>query len=110
MALSADVVVVGGGLAGACAALAARESGAEVLLIARSPGATAMSSGAIDFAAADDDAPIGEAARRLARNAPGHPYALLGDALVPAIDDAMALLERHLSALGLQGARSASAP
>lgn len=108
MALSADVVVVGGGLAGACAALAAREAGAEVLLIARSPGATAMSSGAIDFAAADDDAPIGEAARRLARNAPGHPYALLGDALVPAIDDALALLERHLAALGMQGARSAA--
>ncbi|MFL5310984.1 MAG: FAD-binding protein [Myxococcales bacterium] len=106
MALSADVVVVGGGLAGACAALVAREAGAGVLLIARSPGATAMSSGAIDFAATADDAPIGEAARSLARNAPGHPYALLGDALVPAIDDALALLQRHLATLGMHGARS----
>ncbi len=108
MALTTDVVVVGGGLAGACAALAAREAGADVLLVARAPGATAMSSGAIDFAGAEDDAPIGEAARKLARAAPGHPYALLGDGLVPAIDDALAFLQRHLSALGLSGARTAA--
>ncbi len=108
MALTTDVVVVGGGLAGACAALAAREAGADVLLVARAPGGTAMSSGAIDFAGAEDDAPIGEAARKLARAAPGHPYALLGDGLVPAIDDALAFLQRHLSALGLSGARTAA--
>jgi glycerol-3-phosphate dehydrogenase subunit B len=108
VALTTDVVVIGGGLAGACAALAAREAGAEVVSIARAPGATAMSSGAIDFAAAEDDAPIGEAARRLARNAPGHPYALLGEGLVPAIDDALALLVRHFAGLEMKGARSAS--
>ena len=108
MALTTDVVVVGGGLAGACAALSAREAGAAVLLVARAPGATAVSSGAIDFAGGDDDAPIGEAARKLARSAPGHPYALLGDALVPAIDDALALLGRHLASLAVQGARTAA--
>jgi glycerol-3-phosphate dehydrogenase subunit B len=108
VALTTDVVVVGGGLSGACAALGAREAGAEVLLVARAPGATALSSGAIDFAGAEDDAPIGEAARRLAREGRGHPYALLGDALVPAIDEALALLQRHLTALGVSGARTAS--
>jgi glycerol-3-phosphate dehydrogenase subunit B len=108
VALTADVVVIGGGLAGACAALGAREAGAEVLLVARAPGATAMSSGAIDFAGSDDDAPIGEAARRLSHAAPGHPYALLGDALVAAIDDALAVLQRHLAALGVSGARTAA--
>lgn len=107
MALTADVVVIGGGLAGSCAALEAREAGAEVLLVARAPGATAVSSGAIDFAASDDDASIGEAARKLAR-LPGHPYALLGEGLVPAIDDAMALLRRHLPGLGISGARVAA--
>jgi glycerol-3-phosphate dehydrogenase subunit B len=108
VALTADVVVVGGGMAGVCAALAAREAGAEVLLVSRAPGATAVSSGAIDFAGSDDDASIGEAARRLARAAPGHPYALLGEGLVAAIDDALALLQRHLASLGVQGARSAA--
>jgi len=108
LALNADVVVVGGGLAGACAAFAAREAGAQVLVVARAPGASAMSSGAIDFAGGDDDLPIGEAARRLAHAAPAHPYALLGDALVPAIDDALSLLVRHLAALGVTGARSAA--
>lgn len=108
MALTTDVVVVGGGLAGACAALSAREAGAAVLLVARAPGASAVSSGAIDFAGGDDDAPIGEAARKLARSAPGHPYALLGEALAPAIDDALALLARHLASLAIQGARTAA--
>ena len=107
MALTADVVVIGGGLAGSCAALAAREAGADVLLVARAPGASAVSSGAIDFAASEDDESIGEAARKLARS-PGHPYALLGDGLVPAIDDALALLRRHLVALDLTGARMAA--
>ena len=51
MALTADVVVVGGGMAGACAALAAREQGAKVLLVSRASGATTLSSGAIDFGA-----------------------------------------------------------
>jgi glycerol-3-phosphate dehydrogenase subunit B len=42
---SVDVLIVGGGVAGVAAALAARESGAAVALIRRGPGATALSSG-----------------------------------------------------------------
>jgi len=107
VAVTADVVVIGGGLSGTCAALAAREAGADVVLVSRAPGATAISSGALDFASSDDDASIGEAARRLAR-LPGHPYGLLGEALVPAIDEAIALLRRHLGSLALAGARFAA--
>jgi glycerol-3-phosphate dehydrogenase subunit B len=107
VALTADVVVIGGGLSGTCAALAARETGAHVLLVSRAPGATAVSSGAIDFASSDDDASIGESARRLAR-LPGHPYGLLGEALVPAIDEAIALLRGHLGWLAMAGARFAA--
>lgn len=43
------VVVVGGGLAGAAAALAARALGAEVILVRQACGATALSSGALDW-------------------------------------------------------------
>lgn len=50
--LSPDVLVVGGGLAGAVAAARAREAGARVLLVHRQGGGTAVSSGAID--AGDD--------------------------------------------------------
>jgi glycerol-3-phosphate dehydrogenase subunit B len=107
VALTADVVVVGGGMAGACAALAAREKGAEVLLVARASGATALSSGAIDFGGNADDATVGEGARALSQK-PGHPYALFGDSLPALLERTMALLRRHLVSLSLEGARTAA--
>ena len=107
MALTADVVVVGGGMAGVCASLAAREKGAKVLLVARASGATALSSGAIDFGGAVADATVGEGARAVSRQ-PGHPYALLGDALPALLERTMAFLRRHLVSLGLEGARVAA--
>jgi glycerol-3-phosphate dehydrogenase subunit B len=96
VALSTDVLVIGGGMAGAAAALTARASGARVVLAARAPGATALSSGAVDIAA-DGDLPIREAARKLAGR-PGHPYALVGD-LDAAVDDAL----KFLRGLGFSG-------
>ncbi len=44
------VVVVGSGIAGVSAALAAREQGAEVTLVRGAPGATSLSFGAVDAA------------------------------------------------------------
>ena len=44
------VVVVGGGLAGAWAAITAARAGAEVTLVSRAPGATALYAGAIEIA------------------------------------------------------------
>ena len=44
-----DVLVIGGGIAGAMAATQARWAGLQVLLVRRSLGATAVSSGAIHF-------------------------------------------------------------
>jgi glycerol-3-phosphate dehydrogenase subunit B len=77
-------------MAGAVAALSARAAspGARVALVRRSPGATALSSGAVD-AAPDAEAlpsdrffarraPL-DAARRYAARHPEHPYAALGD-------------------------------
>ncbi len=42
--------MIGTGLAGACAAMALREGGAEVEVIARAPGASALGGGTVDFA------------------------------------------------------------
>jgi glycerol-3-phosphate dehydrogenase subunit B len=88
--LDCDVLVVGGGLAGAMAALSARSAGARVALARRSPGATALSSGAISAGpdlGALPRSPLAaragpaEAARRIAQLRPDHPYAVLGDGL-----------------------------
>ncbi|HEY6098042.1 MAG TPA: anaerobic glycerol-3-phosphate dehydrogenase subunit B [Anaeromyxobacter sp.] len=94
--LDADVLVIGGGMAGAMAALAARQAGAQTVLVRRSPGATALSSGAISVApdrAGPPDASLAaragplEAARRLAATRPDHPYATAGiERLAEALD------------------------
>ncbi|HYR56848.1 MAG TPA: FAD-binding protein, partial [Myxococcaceae bacterium] len=86
----AEILVVGGGMAGCIAALSARKNGAEVVVARRSLGATALSSGAIDVAP-DPAAPPGDmksqlvspllAAREVARTRPNHPYAVLVDRL-----------------------------
>ena len=60
--MAVDVLVIGGGMAGAAAALTARAAGATVLLAARAPGASALSSGAADLG-----------------DVKAHPYALLPD-------------------------------
>ncbi|BDG07077.1 FAD-binding protein [Anaeromyxobacter paludicola] len=102
-----DVLVLGGGLAGAVAALAARERGARVALVRRSPGASALSSGAVGVAW-DADALPGdplrarrgwlESARRLGARRPEHPYAVVGEGLreLPA---ALAFAASELEAL-----------
>lgn len=105
--VEADVLVIGGGMAGAVAALAARAGGARVALVRRAPGATALSSGAVGVAAdpaAAPDEPLAwrrgplEAARRLAALRPGHPYAILAGDL-PRLGDALAFAVRALDPL-----------
>ena len=84
--VDADVLVLGGGAAGAVAALAAQELGAKVVVVRRSLGATAVSSGAADVAPdplATAASPLGErrsllqCAEALAARRPDHPYAIL---------------------------------
>lgn len=57
-----DVVVIGAGLAGHCAALAAAEAGAQVLLLEKTPepgGSTLMSAGSFALAGTDLQAAVG---------------------------------------------------
>lgn len=104
-ALEADVLVVGGGMAGALAALAARALRARVVLVRRAPAATALSSGAVGVApdvwAAPADplasrmGPV-DAARKLAASRPDHPYALVGPA-AGALEEALAFAAGELA-------------
>ena len=80
-----DVLVIGGGLAGATAALTARAAGASVALASRSWGATALSTGALDIGYAPAISPERAAPRTLRDNIndiiahrPRHPYGMLG--------------------------------
>jgi glycerol-3-phosphate dehydrogenase subunit B len=88
--IECDVLVVGGGMAGATAALAAREGGARVVLARKAPGSTGLSGGAVSVAqdpGCMPDTPFAaragvvESARRIAATRPGHPYRLLQDQL-----------------------------
>ena len=87
------VLVIGGGIAGYCAALAARRDGAEVTVVARAPGATALYAGGMEII--DDVESI--------LRQENHPLARLGiDAvgLAAELDTAVSTL---LLALGKEG-------
>jgi glycerol-3-phosphate dehydrogenase subunit B len=64
-----SVVVIGGGFAGYSAALAARRAGAEVTMVARAPGATALYAGAMEIV---DDL------ESILGTQPHHPFTRLG--------------------------------
>lgn len=103
--MKTDVLVVGGGVAGAMAALAARELGREVWMAARAPGATALSSGGFEVApdpGAGPGSPFGrgrtvtECIEAIAGARPSHPYARVGAAGRARMGDAFRLLAEHL--------------
>ena len=81
--------MIGGGFAGYCAALAARRAGAEVTVLARAPGATALYAGAMEIV---DDLD------RLLATEPHHPFARLGmDAVRLATELDTAIQALHLA-------------
>ena len=82
---SADVVVIGAGLAGLTAAIAAAESGAHVVVLAKGHAATHWGPGGIDVAGIPAASTPRDGIRRLAGE-PGHPYAFLGDDVAAALD------------------------
>ena len=92
MDLTADVLVVGGGMAGLVAGTLAARSGLHTILITRGHGATANSSGAIDILgylpmAGTPTASPAEGLYGITSLYPFHPYSLLGiDPEGPAID------------------------
>jgi anaerobic glycerol-3-phosphate dehydrogenase len=90
------VLVIGGGIAGYCAALAARRDGAEVTVVAKAPGATALYAGGMEVV--DDLDAI------LSRQ-PHHPFTRLGlDSvrLATELDTAIHTLQLALEKEGLK--------
>jgi glycerol-3-phosphate dehydrogenase subunit B len=90
-----SVVVIGGGIAGYTAAMAARRDGAEVTVVARAPGATALYAGAMEIV---DDLDS------ILNSQPHHPITRLGiDAvgLATELDNAVTSLQVALAKEGL---------
>ena len=91
--MAGRVLVIGRGLAGSMAALAARKAGAEVTVAARAYGRTALCSGLIGLAAAPhpkEPLPLDAAVLRLLQRNARHPYGRFADP-VGAIDEAVRL-------------------
>jgi glycerol-3-phosphate dehydrogenase subunit B len=80
---SADVVVIGAGLAGMTAAIALAETGASVEVVARGHAATHWASGGLDVAAPPRATTPADGVASL-RKVRGHPYALLADGVAAA--------------------------
>lgn len=94
--MARSVLVVGGGIAGYVAALAARRDGAEVTVVARAPGATALYAGGMEIV---DDLDA------LLTSQPNHPIPRLGlDAvgLATELDNAVSTLQVALDKEGLK--------
>lgn len=76
---SFDVVVIGGGLSGMMAALAARRQGAEVAILTEGNGVLELSSGSIDLLGAlPSGGPVTAPYEAFGGLAADHPYVLLG--------------------------------
>ncbi len=82
---TADVVVIGAGLAGLTAAIRLADGGARVEVVARGHAATHWMAGGFDVAAPPGSATSAEGVAVLAAR-PGHPYALLQGDIGPAVE------------------------
>ena len=68
--MNPDIIIIGGGMAGAAAAISAKAKGADVTLIRKGFGSTALSSGAFDIL--DTNRDIHSLNKR-------HPYRIVGE-------------------------------
>jgi glycerol-3-phosphate dehydrogenase subunit B len=97
VAIDSDVLVVGGGLAGATAALAAAETGAFVRLVAAKKSTLRQATGLVDALGVVDGAFVTDPFAAVDRLPEGHPYRVLGpDALRAGLE----LFDEHVPGYG----------
>lgn len=94
--MKTDVLVIGGGLAGSMAALAAARAGRQVTLVSAGEATLHMESGCVDLWGAPD-LPPGEAIARLETDRPDHPYSLVGR---PALEEGLAAFRSYTEEAG----------
>jgi len=90
---TADVVVVGAGLAGLVTTYELARRGAAVVLLAKGHASTHWAAGTLDVAALPRSATPRDGVRTLAE-LPNHPYAVLRDDVEPAVTGFVDLVER----------------
>ncbi|RLM57670.1 glycerol-3-phosphate dehydrogenase subunit GlpB [Halobellus sp. Atlit-31R] len=78
MPIREDVLVVGGGIAGATAALAAAEAGAQVRLLSHKKSTLRQASGLVDVLGSVGDAPLADPFEAIDRLPEAHPYRVVG--------------------------------
>jgi anaerobic glycerol-3-phosphate dehydrogenase len=88
------VLVIGGGITGYCAAIGARREGAEVTVVAKAPGATALYAGGME---------VVEGLETLLKAEPYHPFARLGLDSVRLATELDTANQSLLLALGKEG-------
>jgi len=127
--LKCDVAVIGGGMAGAMAALGAGRGGKKVILFTKGAGATTLSSGAIDVCGSPISAPGVPLSRFLSvrenlfetiARMPHHPYSVLAlnnpddpaGGMMAMIEETMGFLREKLrvAGMGLLGDASRQKP
>lgn len=113
--VTSDILIVGGGLSGASAALKAGEKGKDVLLVRRAYGATALGSGCLDVAGDilgvpgkpwEDSPDIRKNVSEIAGRLPGHPYAVVGEDAWSRVKTAGEWILGHLKVSGYEMAGS----
>jgi glycerol-3-phosphate dehydrogenase subunit B len=93
------VLVIGGGIAGSMAALAAAQTGAQAMLVSRAPGATALYAGGMEIAGDLKEM------RALASSQPYHPFVRLGVndfEIVTLLDEVCYRMQSALGRTGLK--------
>lgn len=110
MSRTTDVIVVGSGLAGLMAALAAARQGREVRVISEGMGCLAIGSGCVDLLGyAPDGAYVDDPWVAMATLPAAHPYSVLGaDRVRAALDALVETAARH--GLGLHTAKCDGGP
>ncbi len=78
MAIEDDVLVIGGGLAGMTAALAAAAAGSSVRVVSKAESSLGHASGLLDVLGRIDGELVSDPYRAIARVDTDHPYAMLG--------------------------------